>query len=235
MPAHDPVTEERKRLTLWVMWIHGPGNAPSIVALLKIHIERGRIKWPKAPWGGRDVPYHTGTYQHLTQMVRDGRVVRTTFRSGDHGFTWNPEVLTPRTHAEAVKGQRPLFDNKQIGLALGISPGLVSALYHDPFGLVEKERKRAYCPGCGARKVPDQTTCSGCVRKKRMEREDFAESLLPDPEWAAGLNVNMRVDFAITEDHRRLLILHTERGTAKIQLARGESWETAIADAGVVS
>lgn len=228
------VTEERRRLILWCLWIHGAGNPASINALLERHIAAGRIVWPKAPWHGAVLkPYETGTRQHLDAMLRkkDRRVIR----ARDALWDWNPEVLQPRAHAlEVLQERRRGMTNGQISEILQISEGLISALYHDPFGFKEKVRKARYCAGCGARKDAEQTVCTNCIKKKRLEREDRAESLLPDPEWAHGLSLMMKVDFCISSDFCRILVVHTERGRIERQLLRGESWEHALEELGVL-
>lgn len=232
-------TEQRRRLCLWVLWVHGPQNIASLTKLLRAHIESGRIGWPEAPWpNAAPAPYGAGIAQLVRPWTGEGRPLAEALHNGCRCLTWNPVVLTPRPHAEDVRKLAAKGCSYQgMTTILGISRTLAHSLATDPFGLGERERKQIYCGACGAKKDPEQTICSNCVRKKRLEAADRAESLLPDPEWARGVGARLAapVDFCVTTDYERVIVIHTERGDVEEIVHRGETWPEALKRSGAMT
>lgn len=237
----DYRTEERRQVLLKLLFVHGPDRGLPLSTMLSLlRSDKWFAQWPRSDvTGARNDIYDGGIRQHLTAMVKRNHLI-SYMPDANVNVLWYyvPDSMEPRLHAREVRDLKAKgMSNEQIATRLGLkSKGLVSAIANDPYGLREKERKRKYCPGCGEVKKEEESQCPGCVRRRRERAGDEAEALLPLPEYVDRIRgrLLLKVDFCVDEEHRRILVLYTERGRAERLLARGEDWEHALEDSGAL-
>lgn len=225
---HKAVTEARRAVILSILQLQSEPATPSEITVLLADVhERG--DWPQATWNyARNDPYDCGTRQHLEAMAKNGLLELVSDRPDRYRV--RVEALVAHA-AEALAMQADGATRKQIGEELGLSASRVARILTDPTGADERLRKKRYCPGCGARKQPAQTTCEKCVAKK-------AETYLPPDTFLMiarryEARTGCPVLFGVTHGMDRVIRIGTPRGVAEHVLDPRDSWEDALVDAGL--
>lgn len=198
----------------------GPVTTGAVNDMLTTWIAQGIIRWPEADWPhARQEPYVGGTQQHLAAMRRQGLVAH-------EDGSWVPCSPTPdrllRRHADDVlRLKSEGKTQKAIAGELGLSKSLVYSLLADPIGEREKERKRGYCPGCGAKKRSEATVCQNCQERR-------ADELLPPQTFVTYIerarSAGYQLLFGVTPDFRRVIRIGTTRGFFEHDVRYDLSW-----------
>lgn len=221
-------TEARHELILGVLRFHSPATPAQVTRLLNTQIEAGSIEWPQGPWSGaRADPYDGGTRQMLDSMVRKGWVEKDVGLSRPTAY--KPSRGTMRNGAQealALKGEG--LNGKQIAERMGISTSLAYGLINDPFGEKEKERKKRYCPGCGAKKKPGAPACPNCRTKAAEELLPPASFLVVSSDYKRRTGAD--VIFGVSAGLERVIRIGTARGIVEHVLHRDMTWDDAVAE-----
>lgn len=223
------VGKARKELILTVM--RGDREYWSVADVnkeLKAYHARG--EWPQADWpGARQDPYDTGTRQLMEAMVRDEQLERSP-HPNSRGLLRVAVAHRLRKRAqEALDLQAKGLNGVQIASELGISKSLAASLLTDPTGAKERERKKGYCPSCGAKKDPASGYCEKCVMDK-------ANALLPEGEMRGAIldeyfrqrAAGCEMLVGVTPDHKRVIRWMTRRGEIELVLDAEQTWENGM-------
>lgn len=226
MPAPESmgvVTGRRKEITLEVLAGVYPEwrQVKDIVALLN-----ERDDWPEPPWRGPKQAYTVGTAQHLEQMLKKGVVERTGGGKGQITLWRLGEGALVKDAVEVLKLRGEGLSGIQIALRLGLQRTRVYTILNDPTGTKERERKRRYCPACGAPKRTSTDTCRHCVEKR-------ANDLLPPDEFKTYIDQarherGIELLFGVRPDLVRVVRIGTKRGYVEHEVPRHQTWQQAI-------
>jgi hypothetical protein len=199
--------------------------------LVELHAEG---KWPPAPWAhAKQEPYDTGTRQHLYALWDQGKGI--VEREEKPGFypIWRATLVKHAREALELREEGKTY--AEIASALGISVSRVGRVITDPTGQKERDRKKAYCPGCGTKKEPESDWCPKCVGSK-------VQALMPPAEestfWQNAMMRSRRrgVEFVIgvTPDLSRIIRVDTGRGRFDRVLRANEDYEAVAEELGLL-
>lgn len=236
-PGDAYVLLTRRALIVQALWCHGDseGGGLSMAALNALLKARG---WPEAQWvGARNEPYYTGTRQHLWGLSGDDVLAYDQDRD-DLGFTFKRE--SREQAPQALRLKRLGRSDTQIAAGLGVHVLEARRLLTDPLNLVGLHSKWGTC-FCGNERLVTNVHCSKCASEFRhaalesaAERRQAAQELLPSAEFAERIQPRlvMPVSFGVEDDLTCVLIVHTERGAARVPVEG--SWEDALRDSGAL-
>lgn len=226
---HKQVTAARRIVILQAVRLCKPVTTQAIFELVHgWHQSGSGPAWPQATW--RDAvsnPYYAGIYQHLRALEKQGYVEW----DDDRGWALKAPVAQLRHRAADVLRLRSEGKTlEETAELLSISRSLAGSLSSDPTGERERERKRAYCSGCGAKKQSEAAVvCPGCLRRK-------AAGLLPPETFTTYIEqargAGYELVFGVTPDFRRVLRFRSEAGRRihEREVRSDLSWSDAVGE-----
>lgn len=230
-PDHQKVQERRRAIVHAIIhtWPHHRTNAVACV----VSALQKRTDWPVATWQGarQGPPDYQQVLNYMNTLLKEGKL--------DKATGWWVSVVAPDTQerfmrkraSEALRLQSEGKNGTQIAEELGISRSLAYGLINDPYGERERERKRDYCPVCGAKKDGSVTWCRACKTGK-------IEDLLPPKDFMrfvhrAWREQKLEVLFGVTPDCVRVIRIGTGRGVIEHALPSHQSWDDAVEELGL--
>lgn len=234
--AEHEVVKERRRAIIHTIiaeapaskWRNGAG-----AAYIQEECE-SRGDWPEAHWdkARKGPPDAQQVNNYLKQLVHAQKVERVSH--GVYRALVAPEPLDRlmrKGAPEALQLQSEGLSGTEIAERLEISKSLAYGLLNDPYGEKERERKRMYCPVCGAKKDGSVDWCRKCKTGK-------VENLLPPKDFMrfahrAEREQGVQVLFGVTPDCERVIRIGTARGVIEYKLKAHESWDDAVEAAGL--
>lgn len=226
---HGPVREARLRIVHAI--VHA-ANRCSAASIIEECVCRG--DWPEANWANarKGPPDAQQVNNYLNTLLTQKKV-----RRESHGVYVSLVEPEPaggtmrRRAAEALRLQSEGLSGKQIAEHMEISNSLAYGLINDPYGDKERERKKMYCPVCGAKKEGSVDWCRKCKTGKLQD-------LLPPKDFLRFVHraerQGLEVVFGVTPDAVRVIRIGTGRGIIEHKLGSYESWDEAVEKVGLV-
>jgi hypothetical protein len=230
---NNAVRELRLRIIHAIIhgWPSGRTNSVKCV-VTAFEQEKWTRLWPEATWHGarKGPPDYQQALNYMGTLRRQGKL--------EHSNGWWTSIAEPepverpmrKRAAEALELQSQGLNTVEIGERLEISTSLANSLVNDPYGDKERERKKMYCPVCGAKKDGSVDWCRKCKTGKLQD-------LLPPKDFLRFIHraerEGLEVVFGVTPDAVRVIRIGTARGIVEHKLGSYESWDDAVEKMGL--